>query len=273
MSPRDTSISSASTSVTDACRPACRRAPSRSGSRARRVAARRQHGHAIADGDRARLDAAQVAARLPGGRARDELHGEAQRPPARRRRRRPPSRGSPAASGRRTSGGGRRGRRPCRRRAPTSGRNAHRVDARRFGEGGEVGDDRAKTRSSIVDEVHLVDGDHEVRECRAGAASVAWRRVCVTMPCARVDQQDREIRGAGAGDHVARVLLVAGRVGDDELARARGEVAVRDVDRDALLALGGEAVGEQREVERLRRAAATCAATAASWSARIALVS
>jgi hypothetical protein len=41
---------------------------------------------------------------------------------------------------------------------------------------------------------------------------------------------------------------VAGRVGDDELALGRGEVAVRDVDRDALLALGAQAVGEQREV-------------------------
>jgi hypothetical protein len=42
---------------------------------------------------------------------------------------------------------------------------------------------------------------------------------------------------------------VAGRVGDDELARGRGEVAVRDVDRDPLLALGGEAVEQQRVVD------------------------
>jgi hypothetical protein len=42
---------------------------------------------------------------------------------------------------------------------------------------------------------------------------------------------------------------VAGRVGDDELARRRGEVAVGDVDRDALLALGGQAVEQQRVVE------------------------
>ena len=34
----------------------------------------------------------------------------------------------------------------------------------------------------------------------------------------RIDQQDGELRGAGAGHHVARVLLVARRVGDDELA-------------------------------------------------------
>ena len=64
-----------------------------------------------------------------------------------------------------------------------------------------------------------------------------------------------------------------GRVGDDELAQRRGEIAVGDVDRDALLALGDEAVGQQRQIERLCRAAATCARCAASWSARIALVS
>ena len=40
-----------------------------------------------------------------------------------------------------------------------------------------------------------------------------------------------------------------GRVGDDELALVGGEEAVGDVDRDALLALGGEAVDEQREVD------------------------
>jgi hypothetical protein len=50
--------------------------------------------------------------------------------------------------------------------------------------------------------------------------------------------------------HVAGVLLVAGCIGDDELALAGREVAVGDVDRDALFALGLEAVGQQREVDR-----------------------
>jgi hypothetical protein len=44
---------------------------------------------------------------------------------------------------------------------------------------------------------------------------------------------------------------VAGRVGDDEAPPRGGEVPVGDVDGDALLALGGEAVDQQREVERL----------------------
>ena len=55
------------------------------------------------------------------------------------------------------------------------------------------------------------------------------------------------------GHHVAGVLDVARGVGDDEFTRGRGEVAVGDIDRDALLALGAQAVGEQREVDHTRR--------------------
>src|SRR5262245_30231488 len=62
---------------------------------------------------------------------------------------------------------------------------------------------------------------------------------------ARVDQDHREVGGRRAGRHVARVLLVARAVGDDELALVGGEVAVGDVDRDALLALGLEAVEQE----------------------------
>src|SRR5687767_9910179 len=65
---------------------------------------------------------------------------------------------------------------------------------------------------------------------------------------AGVDEHDRGVRRGGAGDHVAGVLLVTRGVGDDEAPPRCGEVAVGDVDRDALLALGAQAVGEQGEV-------------------------
>jgi hypothetical protein len=61
---------------------------------------------------------------------------------------------------------------------------------------------------------------------------------------------------------------VAGTVGEDELAPGGLEVAVGDVDRDALLALGAQAVREQREVDRVLTSAMW-----ASWSARISLES
>jgi hypothetical protein len=44
---------------------------------------------------------------------------------------------------------------------------------------------------------------------------------------------------------------IAGGVGEDEPALRCGEVAVRDVDGDALLAFGAQTVGEQREVGRV----------------------
>ena len=80
-------------------------------------------------------------------------------------------------------------------------------------------------------------------------AMYAWRRVCCEHAEARVDQDDARRRRSTRRCHVARVLHVAGRVGDDELAPLGGEVAVGDVDGDALLALGREAVGEEREVD------------------------
>jgi hypothetical protein len=49
---------------------------------------------------------------------------------------------------------------------------------------------------------------------------------------------------------------VAGRIGELEAPPGRDERAVGDVDRDPLLALGAQAVGEQREVDVLVAAAA-----------------
>ena len=68
---------------------------------------------------------------------------------------------------------------------------------------------------------------------------------------AGVDQNDREFRGRGAGRHVAGILLMAWRVGDDEGAAGRGKIPVGDVDGDALLALRRQPVDQQGEVPRL----------------------
>ena len=103
-------------------------------------------------------------------------------------------------------------------------------------------------RLVVVDEVHLVHAHDEVRDPQQrGDVGVAAGLLADAL--ARVDEHDRQVGGRGAGDHVARVLLVAGRVGDDELAPRGLEVAVGDVDRDPLLALGAQAVGQQRQVE------------------------
>ena len=105
----------------------------------------------------------------------------------------------------------------------------------------------SKTSCDVVDQVHLVDAQHQVRHPQQRAQERVPAGL-LDQALARVDQDQREVGGGGAGDHVAGVLDVPGGVGDDELPPRRGEVAVGDVDRDALLALGAQAVGEQREV-------------------------
>ena len=66
---------------------------------------------------------------------------------------------------------------------------------------------------------------------------------------ARVDQDDRQTRGRGASGHVAGVLLVPRRVGDDELALVGREEAIGDIDGDALLTLGLQAIDQQRQID------------------------
>ncbi|MCB5293120.1 hypothetical protein BJQ90_02565 [Arthrobacter sp. SO3] len=68
---------------------------------------------------------------------------------------------------------------------------------------------------------------------------------------AGVNEHDDGIRGGRAGHRVLGVLHVPGAVREDEAAAVRGEVAVGDVDGDALFPLGAQAVGQQREVNRL----------------------
>ena len=83
---------------------------------------------------------------------------------------------------------------------------------------------------------------------RSSDRITACRRRLLGQALAGVDEHQAEVGGRGAGDHVAGVLHVARGVGDDELAGRRREVAVGDVDRDALLALGAQAVGQQGQV-------------------------
>ncbi len=89
-------------------------------------------------------------------------------------------------------------------RRPASARN-----------GAKLGDDLVEALLAVVDEVHLVDGDDDVGDPEQRADE----RVALGLlehALARVEQDHREVGGRGAGDHVARVLLVAGAVGDDE---------------------------------------------------------
>jgi len=85
----------------------------------------------------------------------------------------------------------------------------------------------------------------EERRCRG----VPPRLLDDAVP--RIDEDERELGRRCPGHHVAGVFHVPRGVGEDERATRRREVAIGDVDGDALLALGAEAVGEQCEVDRL----------------------
>ena len=116
------------------------------------------------------------------------------------------------------------------------------------GELGEVGTMRVVDLLAVIDEVHLVHAQHQMLDAQQrGDEGVAAGLFDHAL--ARIDEDDGKVGGRGAGHHVARVLDVAGRIGDDELAPRRREVAVGHVDRDALFALGAQAVGEQREID------------------------
>ena len=118
------------------------------------------------------------------------------------------------------------------------------------GEARVIGDDRLVGRLIVIDQIHLVDRQHDP----ANPQPVAQEAVPPGLDqhaLARIDQDHRQLGGGGAGDHVAGVLLVAGAIGDDELAPVGRKEAIGDVDGDALLALGGQPVDQQRVVELL----------------------
>src|SRR5437016_5791457 len=76
-----------------------------------------------------------------------------------------------------------------------------------------------------ADQIHLVDRERQPADAeQRHDAGVTPGLRQNTLP--RIDQKHRKVAGRGARRHVAGVLLMAGRVGDDELAFRGGEIAV-----------------------------------------------
>ena len=118
------------------------------------------------------------------------------------------------------------------------------------GHGAEILLDLAVARLGPVDGIHLVDGEHNLLD----ADQIADRGMAAGLPLgavAGVDQQDGDVGMARAGRHVARVLLMARGIDDDETALRGLEIAPGDIDGDALLALGLEPVEQQAEIDLL----------------------
>ena len=133
------------------------------------------------------------------------------------------------------------------------GGNRHEGDLRDIEARGEVlvvGDDLVEALLRPVDQVHLVHGHYHVLDLQQGGDE-GMAAGLLDDAVARVHEDDGQVGRGGPGDHVAGVLDVARGVGDDELALRGREVAVGDVNRDPLFALGPQAVGEQGQVDVL----------------------
>ena len=122
-------------------------------------------------------------------------------------------------------------------------------EAERLGEALEILGDRIEARLAEIDEIHLVHGKRELADAeQRDDAGVPPRLGEHAAP--RIDQEHGEVAIGRSGRHVARVLHMPRRIGDDEFAARRREIAISHVDGDLLLAFGLQAIDQQREVER-----------------------
>ena len=105
----------------------------------------------------------------------------------------------------------------------------------------ELFKDVVVNRLAKVDEVDLVDrNDHVWNSKQCNHREVTSGLFENTL--ASVDQDHDCIGRCRTGDHVAGVLNVPRAVSQDETALGSGEVAVGDINGDALLALGTKTV-------------------------------
>jgi hypothetical protein len=116
------------------------------------------------------------------------------------------------------------------------------------GEGADLRADRVEHRLVVVDEVHLVHAHDDVRDPQQGRDEQVPPGL-LDDAVAGVDEHEREVGGRGSGHHVPRVANVAGGVGEDERPARGREMPIRHVDRDPLLALGPQTVGDQGQIE------------------------
>jgi hypothetical protein len=108
----------------------------------------------------------------------------------------------------------------------------------------EIRHDAVEHRLLVAHQVHLVDGQNQLTDAQQGRDGGMSARLH-QQTLARIHKQDRQICGRCTGNHVARVLMMPGRIGQDEAAPCRLEESIRDVDGHALLALGSEAIDQQ----------------------------
>ena len=107
----------------------------------------------------------------------------------------------------------------------------------------------------IVNRVEFVDGKHngwnaqEIdQQCVTTGLGEQFKRWVFPIQFDSVDQDNGSICARSRGNHIARVLLMARRIANDELARFGTEIAVSHIDGDALFTLSTQSIGEQCQI-------------------------
>ena len=98
---------------------------------------------------------------------------------------------------------------------------------------------------AVIDQVHLVERKNEVanaHQCTDACVAAGLHKHALRS----IDQNDCQIGKRCADRHVSGVLLMSRRVSNDKAAVVCGEVAICDVNRDALLAFCHQTVQQQR---------------------------
>ena len=100
-------------------------------------------------------------------------------------------------------------------------------------------------------QVHFVDGHYDVSDPEQPCDESMPHRLRQDS-LMRIEQDQRDVRVGSARRHVARILLVTGCIRDDELTSRGCEIAIGDVDGDALLALRTKAIRQKANSSPLR---------------------
>ena len=96
---------------------------------------------------------------------------------------------------------------------------------------------------AIIDKVHLIDTDHEMRYLQqARDDGMPSRLFEYTLP--RINQDQRYIGRAGTCDHVARILDVSRCIRDDKLPLWCREISVCNINGDPLFAFCFQSIGQ-----------------------------
>ena len=101
--------------------------------------------------------------------------------------------------------------------------------------------DGAESLLAPSNNVHLVDRRHHMANTKQAGNERMPARLC-GHAFARINQADGQLAMTCASCHVARVLLMAGAVGNDETTTRGSEVSPRNINRDSLFALRLQAV-------------------------------